>query len=349
MERRSQIVSNERDQIKEGWCYVNPGSVYAAEVLPDANILIGGSMWDRRNTPFNSETRSSPGKLTLLSQNGNSYWEQKREVLPSMVNAIVPLESGVFVGCKRGERAFNLFDQELGLSKTLNDEAGDGVYNAVQHRQTQSVLVATRRGLLVSLDGETLSTRRQINLNGDNARLWSLSVREDGLVVTGDYSGRLHLIENGLESARSYDMRDFLDESLPENQQIWEPSVFGATTNASGQIIASIRWGQITWFNFDDRKLKVDRSLVIPEEISQVASVPGTENLLIGTRSGRVLYYRQNSTSECNLTELLKIPPSFQTDNSVWSISCQQNNALVAFSDGQVVSLNIENQKGGVS
>lgn len=317
-------------QSRENWRFVSSGSVYTAAELPNGIIVTGGSSWLRRSTPFNQETRNSPGELVVLP-------DQERIVLPSMVNAVVPTPSGVFIGCKKGEQALNLFSTNMELLQTANDPIGDGVYLSVFDQQRNNVLATTRTGSLIALSPDNLEITQRVPLA--SSRLWALySSAGTGNIYSGDYAGNVYVVNENFQLHQSFNMLESLHSSMPEEQKVWDPSIWGITETANHEIVISTRWGQITWFDQQDT-LTPTRSIVLTEEITQLETIPNTNTLLVGTRSGKLLRLTErNSCTE----ELLFIPPAFQSDNSVWTISFTDNgDALVCFADGQVVNLGI--------
>lgn len=310
------------------WRYDCRGSAYAAEQV-EQEIIIGGSTWIRTQTDFTEETRNSLGEVRLVRHEEFA----RRIELPSMVNAIVPLmeDSSVFVGCKRGLRAFNLFTPKLEGITWQDDRLGGGIYNAMPHPVTGDIAVVTRNGWLQAINRHELSITDAIQLN-QGVKLWGLAVREDGIMAAGDYEGNLYLVDAQFGLIRCFHLPELVVDEVPELRRRWSPSIWGITVLPDGQIVASTRWGQITWF--DGNSFKPVQTIVLDEEISQIANLDSNKELLVGTRSGKLLYL-----NGFEIYQLLEIPPARQNDNSIWSISVAETYVLVVFSDGQIVKL----------
>lgn len=324
--------SVDREQSQEFGLYIPDGSVYEAVPLDESTLLIGGTSWDRTRSAFTSTTRESTGRLWRAKLGLNSTVTDLLE-LPAMVNAIIPLERTIFVGCKRSEQAFNLLDQEFNFIRTVDDPVGGGTYNAHLCIRTGLIVVATRNGFLQRLDPQTLTMVDWTQFKTNGSRMWSITQLENGHYVCGDYSGSFYVVDLGLQLMHQYSVRDFLSPVLPEEQRQYDPSVFGLVSNHNNQLVVSMRWGQISWFEQDGSSLRLLSSLVIPEEIVQIAQSSNSGNLYIGTRSGRLLCYRGYGQPE----ELYYFSPSYQSDNAVWSIFCAKGVVVAAFADGQVV------------
>jgi hypothetical protein len=322
------------------WCFTGRGSIYAAEAFGDNTYIFGGSTWDRRHTPFTSEARNAEGLLSKVIRQGDELREESQLIFPSMINAIVPFGNSLFVGCKRGDRSFNLLGSDFQLLRSQSDEIGDGIYNAVPFGSTGDLLVATRNGYLYRLDPVTLSAVRTLQLNNGDTRLWSLAVRSaDRSIFVGDYNGHVYCVDCDLNLRYTLQITDYIDESLPQENRRYNPSVFGITVAPGEQIVTTVRWGQIDWFDVDTSGFKHVKSLTIPEEISQITCI-GPNNFLIGTRSGKLLHLIDDD--EYCVNQLLHIPPAYQSDNAVWSIANTfDRGILVCFADGQVVRLNM--------
>lgn len=322
------------------WCFTSRGSIYAAESFGTGRYVVGGSTWDRRHTPFTHNARNTAGLLSEVIQVGDEFTEISQAVFPSMVNTIVPLRDYLFVGCKRGERSFNLLHADFKVMKTQSDDVGGGIYNAELYGNTGDLLVTTRNGYLSQVDLTTLLTVRVIQLNNGESRLWSLAVRNrDGAIFVGDYGGRVYCLSNDLKLQYQLYILDYLDYLLPNERRRYDPSVFGITVSPNGQLVTSIRWGQIDWFDIDGSRFKHDKSFTICEEISQIASTANSRDLLVGTRSGKLLYVSVDK-DEFQIDQLLHIPPAYQSDNAVWSIvKTPDQGILASFADGQVVKL----------
>lgn len=309
------------------WRYDCHGSAYTAEQVGEA-IIIGGSTWRRIQADFTEETRNSLGEVRRVINE-----ELTRIELPSMVNAIVPLgdEGKVFVGCKKSLRAFNLLTPELEDITWQDDRLGGGIYNAMLHPVTGDIVAVTRNGWLQAIDKHELLITDSIQLN-PGVRLWGLAVREDGIIAAGDYEGNLYLVDAQFGLIKTFHLPELVVNEVSELRRQWGPSIWGITVLPDGQIVASTRWGQITWF--DGNSLKPTRVVVLEEEISQIANLDSNRELLVGTRSGKLLYL-----NGFEIYQLLEIPPARQNDNSIWSISVAETYVLVVFSDGQVVKL----------
>lgn len=332
-----------RNNLNIEWQYISQGSIYAAEKIDNDRILIGGSSWNRKNVPYSPQlAKDSPGIAFPIKVNNGSIYRSFDAPLqfPSMVNSIIAFDHRIMICCKHQDRAFNLFDQNLNLLSSVNDDLGLGLYNALYDQDGVQVIAATRNGGLHTLNPIDLKTINYINLNSGSARLWSLEKIGKG-VVAGDYEGRLYFVPDILgQDFLSILPKDYLLESIPSEFTKYQPSLFGLTSTAENMIISGSRWGQITWFRVEGNQLVNFKACLIPFEISYLRSVDDTKNLLIGTRQGSLLYLEDNQT-EINITPLITIKPSCQNDNSIWSISSTgKDGYIISFADGQVVGMN---------
>lgn len=320
--------------------YISRGSVYAALPLGEDRYVVGGSIWDRKDSPFTKESRNSSGLLCELSRSGAEIRESAHIMFPSMVNAIVPIGKNIFIGCKRGQGSFNMLNDQFELIRSSSDELGDGVYNALFSKPTEALYAVTRNGYVHHIDVENLSVARHTQLTDGTSRLWSIAGRDqDHSLFIGDYSGYLYCIDCELHVRHTIRLTDYIHEDISQERRQYDPSLFGIAVTTSGQIVSAIRWGQIDWFDIDTTGFNHCKSVIIPHEISQIASIGKRDDLLVGTRSGRLLYVRVHE-NETEIHQLLHVPPAFQSDNTVWSIEKTiQHSALVSFADGQVVEL----------
>ncbi len=318
--------------------YESRGSVYAAVQIDTDRYVTGGSIWDRRHSPFNEQTRNAPGLLCEVVRSGSEIRESVQIMFPSMVNAIVPIRENVFIGCKRGQGSFNILNNQFELLRSSSDEQGDGIYNAVLSKTTENLFVVTRNGYISQIDAETLAIERYTQLTDGKSRLWSIATRnQDGSLFVGDYSGSLYSIDSDLKLNHTIRLTDYIYDTLIPERRKYDPSVFGITVTSSGQVVTAIRWGQIDWFDIDNTGFNHSKSVIVPEEISQIISIGAHDDLLVGTRSGKVLHVRVSS-DQYQIRELVHIPPAFQSDNTVWSIEkTKMQSVLVSFADGQIL------------
>ena len=321
------------------WIHTGNGSIYAGERVYGGNILIGGSIWDRRHTPFTPVARESPGLVYGLREMDGivSQLDGSFVTFPSMVNAIVPAGEATVICCKHGEGTFTRRNRDGEVTLQRDDAMGDGVYSALYDATRSTIIATTRNGFLEFIDPDSLNPVRIIQLTDTDTRLWSLSIsNSSGLVAAGDYSGRLFLLDGETDIVKQTDLAALAAPEIPDEKRQYQPSVFGLTVVCDETIVAGIRWGQINWL---DRDLMSQKSVFIPWEISYLQAVPNSKDLLIGTRQGKLLFLKDAGES-MSVWSIYEIAPSFQTDNSIWSISfSDERHCLVCFADGQVVSV----------
>ena len=313
------------------WQFNSCGSVYTVAAIDNNRVLVGGSLWQRKFVPFSEDSRAQQGVVQAV---GGQEWHPETIKFSSMVNSVLPFRDRYIVCCKYGEQAYNVIGQDLQVQKTADDSRGNGVYNALITNE-EELVSAVRNGGLSFRNPFTLELIDYVSLSG-NVRLWSVAQLPEGRLVAGDYAGMIYIVKDGkLESV--FNLGNQSRQEVPEFQQRFEPSVFGLSVSDAGNVAAAVRWGGIYWFN---REMELERSLIIPHEISTVGYVPESEDLLIGTRSGSLLHLR-DLDNEIMLTRLLSIKPALQNDNSIWSISFDlDKRPIVAFADGQVIKIN---------
>src|SRR3989338_359200 len=82
------------DRISIEWEIDNPSSVYAAEMMNNRTLLIGGSTWNRKSVPYTTKlARETPGIIYPASiRDVEIQAHTERQIqFPTMVNSIVPL------------------------------------------------------------------------------------------------------------------------------------------------------------------------------------------------------------------------------------------------------------------
>lgn len=320
--------------------HVSDGSVYAAEELADGRIAIGGSVWDRRRIPFTKElAESTPGIFYVINvdQPEVDRAERKSLLFPSMVNVVLPFEDSLVVCCKHGRQTYTRIDQGFKILSQSDSREGGGVYNSLYDTQRNRLVAATRFGKLEIVNAESMEIEESIEVGSANTRLWSLCQSSNGDYITGDYDGNLYAIFQGNEVI-TCSPASIVEGSLPFDRKLYSPSVFGLTSLPDSSIVAGLRWGIVFWL---DSRLDIKKHVDIGEEISYISSIPDSNDLMLGTRSGRILRMWDHE-SNFELTEIYSIPPSVQSDNSVWSISFNEKNSCIAsFADGQVIKVSV--------
>lgn len=318
------------------WSYTCHGSTYAAQQIGNNSLVIGGSVWNRRAEAFTPKTRASKGLLTQLAIDNSTTPKLIQTLqLDSMVNVILPVGDQVFVGCKSSFGTYNLM-QGNAITRGSDDMTGGGIYNALYDHLSDSIIAVTRNGTIAYIDPKTLNSDH-LHLSS-SARLWTLAQLNDGRIVAGDYDGFVYIVKDRTLQY-TLDTHIATQDVEPKFTNPYKPSVFGITALHNGEFVSGTRSGFLLHYSGDSTLIGIT---AMAEEISVIELVPTTNSLLIGTRKG-ILYRMSLNEFGQNITEIFRIPPSLQTDNTIWSISVVNESAIVVvFADGQVICMELQ-------
>ncbi|MFC1600444.1 hypothetical protein ACFL3T_05460 [Patescibacteria group bacterium] len=315
-----------------------PTSVYAT-LKTDDRLFVGGSTWNRREDPYNEETRNSGGLVRILDSNGK---ELNSFELPSMVYSILQIRGGYYVACCKGSKqTLVMFDRDGDIQMTTDDEDGEGIYNALLITDKKNIVCTTRTGKLKSFDPMFLHEKGSVPLAGPDTRLWSVAYNEHtDIVYSGDYDGYLYKTER-IGTINSIDLKK--ERPIPEGMDPnFGPSVWGIEIMPNGNLLVGTRWGTIFHVNKD---LTVLGEIMVKEKIDHPAeSVTSLCRIsgyvfLVGTRQGKLFSYDAVTHKFVLISE---DPPALEKENAIWGINCHKDGfATVAVADGKVYEVSL--------